>query len=656
MKQHFVELSILTLLLSSNFGCGPVEEPVGRSLRASVATAPVPFFTRHGMTPAEYQTEISARTAAGWRPTHISAYNSVEGQFFAAQWEQRPSAGWVARHGLTSAQYQQEVQYWNSQGYRPMIIDGYEIGNVDYYTAVFEQQANAPAWVARHGLTSAQYQAEITYWKGLGYRPKWVQGYGVQNVDRYVAIFELSGGPAWVARHGLNTAQYLAEHEHWLGLGYRLTHISGYQISGTNYYAAIWEQGTGPQQISKIGLTSEDYQHQLTDLSFQGYRLKQVDGYPADGEIRYAAIWELLPGSIDGNYCENNLCFSLQRFADRLQARLDGNVVKYAFELRRGTSVIRRAAGPKRTAADLPSANMTPFDRFNPASVSKMVTAVATLKILAERSIDVDTPVWTYLPPQWVIPANNRTITFAELMNHTSGLRESNGGGLDYPSMQQLMQHEISLSDKFYSYDNANAALLRVLIASLDGFTTWNHHPATHSANRFVTYVGDHVTEPLGIYGLQYRPDLVAPTMFYPNPPGNAHGTTYGDWTTIAGPAGAHLNVHELAMFGIALFNGTLVDSAQLEEMKDRRFAMFEVGSLPDGSRCFGHGGFFPASHNGGSELSSALIHCDNEVTGVLMLNGTINAEASFMAAERDAFVPQQTRGSESGPIVSNEE
>lgn len=655
MNKHFSQLSLIILMLSSNFGCAPAErEAVDQTIRA--ATAPVPFFTRHHMTPAEYQTEISARTAAGWRPTHISGYNNVEGQFFAAMWEQRPSVAWVARHGMTSAQYQAEITYWNSQGYRPTILDGYDIGSSDYYAAVFEQVPNSPAWVARHGLTSAQYQAEMVHWKSLGYRPKWVQGYGVQNVDRYIAYWELTGGPAWAARHGLNTAQFEAEHQHWLGLGYRLTHISGYQISGTNYWAALWEQSSGPKQILKLGLTAEEYQHQLTDLSFQGYRLKQVDGYPADGYILYAAIFELQPGALNGDYCQNNLCFDLGRFADRLQGKLNGNVVKYAFELRRGTSVISRASGPKRTAMDPPAATMTVSDRFNPASVSKMLTAVATLKILADHAIDVDTPVWSYLPPHWTIPANNRTITFAELMNHTSGLRESNGGGLDYPAIQTLMAHSIAMNDKYYLYDNANAAVLRILIASIDGFTTWNHHAPTHSANRFVQYVGDHVTEPLGIYGLQYRPDLVSPTLFYPFPSGTAHGTSYGDWTTIAGPAGAHLNVHELALFGTALFNGTLVDSAQLAEMKSRRFAVFEIGTLPDGSRCWGHGGYFPASHNGGSELSSALIHCDNEVTGVVLLNGTLNSAALFMDAQREAFAAQSTRGSESGPIIENEE
>lgn len=518
------------------------------------AHAADPLAARYGMTPAQFQAEFNTLTSAGYRPTHISGYTGVEGQFFAAIFEQKPAAGWVARYGLTWSQYQQEFSYWTNQGYRPVVLDGYEIANTDYYTAIFELQPNPPAWVSRHGLTSAQYQAETEHWVSLGYRVKSVQGYGVQNIDRYAAIWELTNGPGWQARHGLNLAQYQAENAYWTSQGYRLAHISGYQISGTNYYAAIWEHAPSIQQITKIGMTPKDFQHQVMDNLYKGYRLKQVDGYPSDGDILYAAIWEAEPDALDGDYCKNNVCFDLKRFADGLQAKLDGKVVKYAFELRRGTAVIQRSAGPKRTSADAPASNFTVFDRFNPASVSKTITAAAVMQLLTEHGIEIDDPVWPYLPPTWNIPPNNRTITFAELMNHGSGLREGTLG-LDYPAVKTVMERSILMSDKQPpAYENINSAVLRVLVASLDGFTTWNHHAPTHSANRFIQYVGDHVTEPLGIYSLQYRPDTVAPTMFYPNPPGTTLGTTYGDWTVRAGPAGAHLSVHELALFATALF------------------------------------------------------------------------------------------------------
>jgi hypothetical protein len=64
---------------------------------------------------------------------------------------------WQARHGMTSGQYQTVFNDLTSQGYRLNYVSGYTINNVATYAAIFEKKAS-PAWVARHGMTSAQYQ------------------------------------------------------------------------------------------------------------------------------------------------------------------------------------------------------------------------------------------------------------------------------------------------------------------------------------------------------------------------------------------------------------------------------------------------------------------------------------------------------------------
>jgi hypothetical protein len=62
---------------------------------------------------------------------------------------------------------------------------------------------------------------------------------------------------------------------------------------------------------------------------------------------------------------------------------------------------------------------------------------------------------------------------------------------------------------------------------------------------------------------------------------------------------------------------------------------------LPDGSQCWGKGGFFPGSMNGGAELSSVLVQCSNGVTGMLVVNGEVSSKSKFMDALKAAFLPQ---------------
>jgi hypothetical protein len=597
-----------------------------------------PWVARHGMTSAQYQSEFNAWTAQGFRLTHVSGY-TVGGQArFAAIWEQKPGPAWVARHGLTSAQYQAEFDAWVRQGYRLVVVDGYESGGEARYAAIWEQKTG-PAWIARHGMTSSEYQNEFNTRVGQGYRLTWVQGYGVGGFDYYAAIWEKSTGPAWVARHGMTSAEYQSEFDAFVARGYRLTHVSGYNAGGTDHYAAIWQASGGPAWVARHRLTSGGYQHEFTDRYLQGYRLKQVDGYPLSTADRYGAIWEAEPNAQTGRYCANGQCFDLGRFGDLLTDSLQGTVMKFGFEIRRGLSVIQHAEGLKRTAADPPASAFTVADRFNPASVSKTVTAVAVLQLLAKNRISINTPIYHYLPTNWTIPQNNKTITFKEVLTHTSGLR--NGSTYEYSGVKTVLEDEINLGDKFQEYANVNYAVLRILVASLDGYSDWVNSPGPNTAARFIKYVNTSVLNPLGVYNVQYKPASTAPTLFYPNPAGNSHGTTYGDWSLRPGSAGVQVSVHELALFGDALFKGSLLPTATLTSMKQNLLGIWDYGTLPDGSQCWGHNGYFPASWNNGAELSSFLVHCSNGLTGTLVLNGEISSTSKFMDALKAAFSPQ---------------
>jgi CubicO group peptidase (beta-lactamase class C family) len=600
-----------------------------------------PWVARHGMTSTQYQTEFNTWTAQGYRLTHVSGYDVAGSPRFAALWEQKAGPAWVARHNLTSAQYQAEFNTRVAQGYRLVLVDGYEVAGSARYAAIFEQKTG-PAWVARHGMTSGQYQTEFTNRASQGYRLKSVQGYGVGSIDYYAAIWEKTTGPALIARHGMSSAMYQSEFNTYTSQGYRLTHVSAYEVNGTDYYAAIWEKTTGPSWVAKHRMTSQGYQHEFSDRYIQGYRLKRVDGYNIGGSARYAAIWHAEPTALKGSYCSNAQCFDNTRFANKLETSLQGTVAKFGFEVRRGLSVIRRAQGPKRTAIDAPASNFTAFDRFNPASVSKSVTAVATLQLLSKRAISINAAIYPYLPTNWSIPQNNKTITFKQVLNHTSGLRGENaGGGYEYANMKTLMQHQINLADKVSNYENVNYALLRILVASLDGYSDWVNNPGPNTAARFISYVNARVLNPLGIYNVKYKADAVAPTLFYPNPPGLAHGTAYGDWTLRPGSAGSHVSVHELAVFGAATFNGMLLSSTATSNLKQYGLGFGDYGLLPDGSRCWGKGGYFPGSMNGGAELSSVLVSCSNGLTGMLVVNGQVDSGSKFMDALKAAFLPQ---------------
>jgi len=248
------------------------------------------WVARHGMTSDQYQQFFNQYTGQGFRLVQVSGYSLNNDDRYAAIWVKDGGPAFVAHHRMTSAQYQQLFNQYTSQGYRLVDVSGYNRGGVANYAAIWVK-STGPAWVARHGMTSDQYQAAFDQYVGQGYRLKLVAGYTVGGQDYYAAIWDKSTGGAWVARHRMTSDQYQQFFNQYVGQGYRLIDVSGYTRGGVANYAAIWSKDSGPAFVARHGMTSAQYQQYFDQYVGQGYRLKQVNGYEVNGQDYYAAIW-----------------------------------------------------------------------------------------------------------------------------------------------------------------------------------------------------------------------------------------------------------------------------------------------------------------------------------------------------------------------------
>jgi CubicO group peptidase (beta-lactamase class C family) len=219
----------------------------------------------------------------GWRGTIAVGYGFGR--------EQQMSSAWVARHGMTSAEYQAEFDRWTGQGFRLREVSGYGVGSQDFYAAIWEK-VPSPAWEAHHRMTSGQYQAKFNELVGQGFRLTNVSGYSVGGQDLYAAIWDKSSGPAWEAHHRMTSDQYQAKFNELVGKGFRLIDVSGYAVGSQDLYAAIWDRSPGSAWEAHHRMTSDQYQAKFDQLVGQGFRLKSVSGYAVGGQDLYAAIWD----------------------------------------------------------------------------------------------------------------------------------------------------------------------------------------------------------------------------------------------------------------------------------------------------------------------------------------------------------------------------
>jgi CubicO group peptidase (beta-lactamase class C family) len=331
----------------------------------------------------------------------------------------------------------------------------------------------------------------------------------------------------------VTSEQYQATFDDLANQGYRLVQISGYSVNNEARYAAIWELSTGPAWQARHGLTSEQYQATFDDLANQGYRLVQVSGYSVDNEARYAAIWEQneegeLP-PITGAPVPELAIFDqvMQQFmADRhIQA---GSLAI----MKDGAVVFERGYG----WLDQDQTTLLPPDAlFRLASVVKPITAAAIRQLIDQGLLNPDDRVFCLprstsncllnISPFGTPDARAADITVQHLLDHKGGFDRDISGDPMFQSMTIANQlGSASPPEKLdiarymlgrpldhtpgtvYAYSNFGYMLLGLIIEDITGLSYTDHIQQT-------------IFAPLGIPSSEIELGRSLPTFRNPREP-----------------------------------------------------------------------------------------------------------------------------------------
>lgn len=461
-----------------------------------------PWTANHGLTPAQYQSRFDSLSKQGYRLVNVSGYERGGSVRYADLWVKGSGPAWVARHGLSNAEYQAVFNDLGKQGYRLTYVNGYAVGGQDRYAAIWEKRGG-PAMAARHGLTAAQYQQTFTDLTKQDFRLLHVSAYAVGGQPRYAAIFEKSGGPAWVARHGLTAAQHQDAFDDYGKQGFRLKLVSGYRLGASDFYAAIWEKSGGPPWVARHGIPDAWYQNVFDNYYYQGYRLAYVNAFTAGTGGRVNTVW------VNTNFSAADLGLIAKAVKTYRDANQPPGV---AFAITKDGRLVY-AAG---VGQALPSTGeeVGPTNLFRVASVSKPITSVAVMKLVESRKLALSDKVFgagSILGPTYPTPAGNEKIngiTVQHLLQHVSGFSNTpndpmfQNTGLTHP---QLINWVLNDSARFvtrnpgatYEYMNFGYALLGRVIEAKSGRT-------------YETYVRDEVLKPAGVSAMVIAGNTVA--------------------------------------------------------------------------------------------------------------------------------------------------
>ena len=246
---------------------------------------------------------------------------------------------------------------------------------------------------------------------------------------------------------------------------------------------------------------------------------------------------------------------------DALLQAYEGAVPGAALLLARdGVVVVRRAWG----LADLEAGSAaTPATAYRLASVTKPLTATATLLLVQEGRLSLQARVREWLP---ALPPAAADVTVRQLLSHTSGLvdyEELIPPGTRQPLRDADVLRLLARSDRTYfapgsryRYSDSGYALLALLIAQVSGMD-------------FASFLRRRIFEPLAMHdsvALEEGISTLPRRAFGYSRSGAAWARTDQSLTSaVLGDGGVYSSVDDLAKWDAALCGGRLLQDAARE-------------------------------------------------------------------------------------------
>jgi len=283
-----------------------------------------------------------------------------------------------------------------------------------------------------------------------------------------------------------------------------------------------------------------------------------------------------------------------------------------------------QAVGAARRDPDPSPRDWTANDKITMASVSKVFTGAALLKLLSDKGISADAKIGPYLLPHWKRSKAVDDVTFRQLLTHTSGLPCTE---VTYDGLKACLATAQPAPEP-PNYHNANFALMRLLIPQIRGMSAATLKPmvdadlagnsgwiAASHAILYRQYVNDVIFAPAGLPTMQCKPTDALPALSYKSITADPYdfskvgpGEPWGDIGDTCGSEGWFLSGHQMAQTMRAIMTpGKILPAAVLEAMQKDGLGV-DHGVYGGGLEAWYHFGGHPASQNNG-EINTLIIH-----------------------------------------------
>jgi hypothetical protein len=153
-----------------------------------VKSAGAAFTAYHGRTADQHQQLFDDLIKDGWRPVNVTAVSPGGARMYAALYEKKDVGSFFVKSFMTPPEYQTQFDANVQAGRKLAYLNAYTHQGSPRIIAIWQSKAGSP-FVARHGLTSAQYQAEFDKNLANGFLTRAVTGYEENGGQRFAAYW-----------------------------------------------------------------------------------------------------------------------------------------------------------------------------------------------------------------------------------------------------------------------------------------------------------------------------------------------------------------------------------------------------------------------------------------------------------------------------------
>ena len=247
---------------------------------------------KHGITESKYQQYVSELAEHGSMPDWIDFYNVGEEVFVNVIF--RPAkTGWLARHNLTGAAYQDLFDEHVKKGsYKLKQVDSYvKSGQIRYAVILVKGDGdNMPAY---HGNTADEHQKKFDALTAQGFVPVNISVTSIGGQRRYAAFYEKKNVGGLAVKSFLNGEQYQTFVDEQVKAKREIAYLKSYNHNGDIHYSAIFYGNINRSQVLKHGMSSSGYQREFDKwVGQEGYAPKMTTAAAKNRNHVFAAVWQ----------------------------------------------------------------------------------------------------------------------------------------------------------------------------------------------------------------------------------------------------------------------------------------------------------------------------------------------------------------------------